>query len=50
MLMETDTEETIRLFCHIFIIDGISIGGVGRAPLATPMNQNAAHNLMTCGN
>ena len=50
MPKETDTEETIRLFCHIFIIDSISIGVGGAGPLATPMNQNAAHNLMTCWN
>ena len=34
MLKETDTEETIRFFCHIFIIGGISIGGLG--PWAPP--------------
>ena len=33
MLKETDTEEIIRFFCHIFMIGGISIGGWGnRAP------------------
>ena len=48
MLKETDTKETIRLFCHVFIIGDILIEGVGEpGPLATPMNQNAAHNLMT---
>ena len=51
MLKETDTEETIRLFCHIFIIGGISIGGrEGAGPLAAPMNQNASQNLMTFSN
>ena len=30
MLKGIETEET-RLFCHIFIIGGISIGGGGRA-------------------
>ena len=29
MLKETDTEEIIRLFCHIFFIGGISIWGGG---------------------
>ena len=32
MLKETETEETIVFFCHIFIIGSISIGG-GPAPL-----------------
>ena len=32
----TETEET-RLFCHIFITGGISIGGGDLGPLATPM-------------
>ena len=32
MLQETDTEDT-RLFCHIFIIGSISIGGLGPGPL-----------------
>ena len=39
MLKETENEET-RLFCHIFIIDGISIEGgwaLWGPPLATPM-------------
>ena len=27
MLKETESEETIGFFCHIFIIVGISIGG-----------------------
>ena len=31
MLKETENEET-RLLCHIFIIDGISIGEGIRAP------------------
>ena len=35
MLKETETEE-IRLFCHSFIIGGISIG-VEAGPLATSM-------------
>ena len=40
MLNETENEET-RLFCHIFYIGGISIGGdpgcLGLPPLATPI-------------
>ena len=38
MLKETENEE-IRLFCHIFIIDGISIEGAGPLDptLAKPM-------------
>ena len=39
MLKETETEETIGFFCHIFIIGSILIGG-GRAVaplLATSM-------------
>ena len=35
MLKKTENEET-RLFCQIFVIDGISIEGA-RAPLATPL-------------
>ena len=35
MLKETENEET-RLFCHIFLIDGTSIGGGGRAPWGPP--------------
>ena len=51
MLKETDTDETIRVFCHIFIISGISIGVVrGPGPQAMPMNQTAAHDLMTSRN
>ena len=34
MLKETKTDETI-VFCHIFIIGSISIGG-GPGPLASP--------------
>ena len=42
MLEKTENEET-RLFCHIFVIGGISIGGwpmiviLMPPPLATPM-------------
>ena len=36
MLKETENEKT-RLFCHIFIICGISIGEALAPPLATPM-------------
>ena len=32
MFKKTDTEETIRFFCHIFIIGGILIGGWGARP------------------
>ena len=33
-LKETDTEETIRLFCHIFVMEAFQLGGLGkgRAP------------------
>ena len=39
MLKEIETEE-IRVFCHIFVIDDISIGGPGppAPPLGTPMD------------
>ena len=36
MLKETENEET-SLFCHIFVIGSISIGGHALSPLATPM-------------
>ena len=35
MLKETENEET-RLFCHIFIIDGISTEGGGAPPEPNP--------------
>ena len=41
MLKETETEETIVFFCHIFIIGSISIGGGPGPPLATPMPHGA---------
>ena len=42
MLEETETEETIGFFCHIFIFGDILFGRVGpsapfSSPLATPM-------------
>ena len=44
MLKETETEETIVFFCHIFVKGSISIGGgpgpLG-SPLATPMPRGA---------
>ena len=36
MPKETETEDTI-VFCHIFMIGGISVGG-GPGPLATSIN------------
>ena len=38
MLQETETEQTIRIFCHIFVLGNISIGGGPSPPLATPMS------------
>ena len=54
MLKETEAEET-RLFCHIFIINGILIVGGTRAPcppLATHVTTmigllNLLHNIRT---
>ena len=36
MLKETESEETLGFFCHIFIIGGISIAG-GPGTLATSL-------------
>ena len=48
MLKKIDTEEIIRLFSHFYYWWHFNWGGwEGPGPLATPMNQNAAHNLMT---
>ena len=32
MLQETETEETLGFFCHIFVMGDISIEGGSRAP------------------
>ena len=40
MLQDTENEET-RLFCHIFIIGGISIGGPGPPGYTYDCNFNA---------
>ena len=42
MLQETETEEILGFFCHIFVISDILIGGGSRpagapAPLVAPM-------------
>ena len=39
--MLKETEDTVVFFCDIFIMSSISIGGMGRAPLATPMVHRA---------